>query len=169
MNKNASEKDKQATFDFIEWLFSSDEGKKVMSQDMGFAVPSTAYGDKDQPDNPLTAAARKYETNGVPMVRSFSTLDAWGADVQDALVEYVNQTGKWDAVADAYTNGWAKGVEDLRGHQRCAAGGHHVEWRRAVNRSPPHPRSGDVSSLRPRFPYSAPIRRRPAESRWWIG
>lgn len=108
VNKNASEKDKQATFDFIEWLFSSDEGKKVMSQDMGFAVPSTAYGDKDQPDNPLTAAARKYETNGVPMVRSFSTLDAWGADVQDALVEYVNQTGKWDAVADAYTNGWAK-------------------------------------------------------------
>ncbi|MGE4599340.1 extracellular solute-binding protein, partial [Bifidobacterium longum subsp. longum] len=68
VNKNASEKDKQATFDFIEWLFSSDEGKKVMSQDMGFAVPSTAYGDKDQPDNPLTAAARKYETNGVPMV-----------------------------------------------------------------------------------------------------
>ena len=58
VNKNASEKDKQATFDFIEWLFSSDEGKKVMSQDMGFAVPSTAYGDEDQPDNPLTAAAR---------------------------------------------------------------------------------------------------------------
>ena len=108
MNKNASEKDKQATFDFIEWLFSSDEGKKVMSQDMGFAVPSTAYGDEDQPDNPLTAAARKYETNGVPMVRSFSTLDAWGGEVQDALVEYANQTGDWDAVADAYTNDWAK-------------------------------------------------------------
>lgn len=108
VNKNASEKDKQATFDFIEWLFSSDEGKKVMSQDMGFAVPSTAYGDEDQPDNPLTAAAREYETNGVPMVRSFSTLDAWGEGVQNALVEYANQTGDWDAVADAYTNGWAK-------------------------------------------------------------
>lgn len=106
VNKNASDKDKQATFDFIEWLFSSDEGKKAMSQDMGFAVPSTAYGDDDQPANPLTKAARAYITAGKPSVRSFSTLDAWGQGVLDALVEYVNETADWSKVRDAYVNGW---------------------------------------------------------------
>ena len=105
VNKKASKKDRQATLDFIKWLFSDPKGKKAMAKDMGFAVPSTAYGDEDQPANPLTKAARAYEKKG-KMVRSFSTLDAWGEGVLNALVEYVNGTGDWKKFDDKYVNGW---------------------------------------------------------------
>ena len=34
VNKNASDKDKQATLDFIKWMVTDDEAKKILSQDM---------------------------------------------------------------------------------------------------------------------------------------
>ena len=35
VNKNASDKDKQATLDFIKWMVTDDEAKKILSQRYG--------------------------------------------------------------------------------------------------------------------------------------
>ena len=73
VNKNASDKDKQATLDFIKWMVTDDEAKKILSQDMGFSVPFTTFdGDEFQPDNPLTKIARSYAADGKTEVRSFT-------------------------------------------------------------------------------------------------
>ena len=56
VNKNASDKDKKATEDFIKWMVSDEDAKKILSKDMGFAVPFTTFDSEDfQPDNPLTS------------------------------------------------------------------------------------------------------------------
>ena len=34
MNKNASDKDKKATEDFIKWMVSDEDAKKILSKDM---------------------------------------------------------------------------------------------------------------------------------------
>ena len=108
VNKNASDLDKQATLDFIKWLVTDDEAKKVLSQDMGFSVPFTTFGDDDQPNNPLTTAAKAYAAEGKTEVRSFTVPDQkWQDDIASALIEYAQGTGKWDAVQTAFVDGWS--------------------------------------------------------------
>jgi len=108
VNKNASDLDKQATLDFIKWLVTDDEAKKVLSQDMGFSVPFTTFGDDDQPNNPLTTAAKAYTAEGKTEVRSFTVPDQkWQDDIASALIEYAQGTGKWDTVQTAFVDGWS--------------------------------------------------------------
>ena len=109
VNKNASDKDKQATLDFIKWMVTDDEAKKILSQDMGFSVPFTTFdGDEFQPDNPLTKIARSYAADGRTEVRSFTVPDQqWQDDVAAALIEYAQGTGDWSKVKSAYVDGWA--------------------------------------------------------------
>ena len=107
VNKKSSKKDQQATLDFLKWLVTSDEGKKTLSQDMGFSAPFTSFTPEDQPDNPLTTAALQYQENGVPYVRSFSLPSGTWQDVfTNALLNYSQGTGDWDAVKKAYVDNW---------------------------------------------------------------
>ena len=108
VNKNASEEDKQATLDFIEWMVTNDEAKKILAKDCGFAVPFTTFGEDEQPDNPLTAAARAYTEAGKTELRSFTIPNQqWQDNITNALVEYAQGTGDWATVKDAFVNGWA--------------------------------------------------------------
>ena len=108
VNKNASEKDKKATLDFIKWMVTDDSAKKILSKDMGFSVPFTTFTDKFQPNNPLTAAARAYTDAGKTEVRSFTIPDQqWQDDIAAALVEYAQGTGTWDKVKSAFVDGWS--------------------------------------------------------------
>lgn len=109
VNKNASEQDKQATLDFIEWLVTDDEAKQILAKDCGFSVPFTTFGDDEQPDNPLTVAAKAYTDEGKTEVRSFTIPNQqWQDDIANALIEYAQGTGDWSAVEDAFVNGWAE-------------------------------------------------------------
>ncbi|OZG62823.1 ABC transporter substrate-binding protein [Bifidobacterium lemurum] len=108
VNKNASDLDKQATLDFIEWLVTDEEAQRVLAKDMGFSVPFTTFGDDMQPDNPLTEAARAYAEAGKTEIRSFTVPDQqWQDDIANALVEYAQGTGDWPAVETAFVDGWS--------------------------------------------------------------
>lgn len=107
VNVNATEKDKQATLDFIKWLVSSDEGKETLSKEMGFSVPFTTFGDDNQPDNPLTVAARAYDKEGKPSVRSFTVpSQQWQDNMTNALTDYAQGNGDWSAFEKAFVDGW---------------------------------------------------------------
>lgn len=113
VNKKSSKKDQQATLDFLKWLVTSDEGKKTLSQDMGFSAPFTSFTPEDQPDNPLTTAALQYQENGVPYVRSFSLPSGtWQDGFTNALLYYSQGTGDWDAVKKAYVDNWPSEWQD---------------------------------------------------------
>ena len=107
VNKNASEKDKQATLDFIKWMVSSDEGKQALSKEMGFSVPFTTFGDDDQPKNPLTKIARSYSEDGKQSVTSFPLPSAqWQDDLTSALISYAQGGADWSGFEKAFTEGW---------------------------------------------------------------
>ena len=107
VNKNASEKDKQATLDFIKWMVSNDDAKKILAKDMGFSVPFTTFGDDDQPDNPLVKAAKSWEDKGKKYMRSVDVPDQnWQNGIANALLEYAQGTGEWDGVKSAIVDGW---------------------------------------------------------------
>lgn len=107
VNKNAPKKDQQATLDFIKWMVSSDEGREVMSKEMNFAVPFSTFGEADQPSNPLVTAAKQWAKEGKKPLASTPIPGQQYADgISNALMEYAQGTGKWDAVEKAMTDGW---------------------------------------------------------------
>ena len=108
INKNASDKDKQASLDFIKWIVTSDEGKRILSKECGFAVPFTTFGDEDQPDNPLVAAAKEWTDNkGKKGVYSANIPgQQWMDNIANALVEYTQGTGEWSSVEEAFAGSW---------------------------------------------------------------
>ena len=110
VNKNASQEDIDATISFLDWCITSDEGKKALSQDMGFVTPFSTFTDEYIADNPLLKAANEYIAQGkTPVAWTFTTMpsEQWKDGVGSALLEYAQGTGEWSAVEDAFVGGWA--------------------------------------------------------------
>ena len=109
INDKASDADKKATEDFLSWVITSDTGKKAISQDMGFTTPFKTFDDVKF-DNPLTEAAVEDQKSGKTQVSWNFTMmpsEEWKNKVGQALLEYAQGTGKWDAVKTAFVDGWA--------------------------------------------------------------
>ena len=110
VNKNSSQEDIDATISFIDWCITSDEGKKTLSEDMGFVTPFSTFTDEYVADNPLLKAANEYIAQGkTPVAWTFTTMpsEQWKDGVGSALLEYAQGTGEWSAVEDAFVGGWA--------------------------------------------------------------
>lgn len=113
INDKASDADKKATEDFLSWVITSDTGKKSLSQDMGFTTPFKTF-DGVKSDNPLTEAAVEDQKSGKTQVSWNFTMmpsEEWKNKVGQALLEYAQGTGKWDAVKTAFVDGWASEYE----------------------------------------------------------
>ena len=113
INDKASDADKKATEDFLSWVITSDTGKKAISQDMGFTTPFKTFDDVKF-DNPLTEAAVEDQKSGKTQVSWNFTMmpsEEWKNKVGQALLEYAQGTGKWDAVKTAFMDGWASEYE----------------------------------------------------------
>ena len=81
VNGEADQEDIDATIAFLEWVITSDEGRKSMSQDMGFVVPFDTFTGEYASANPLVA-------------------------VDAALTAYAAGTGDWNGVVTAFVDGW---------------------------------------------------------------
>ena len=113
INDKASDADKKATEYFLSWVITSDTGKKAISQDMGFTTPFKTFDDVKF-DNPLTEAAVEDQKSGTTQVSWNFTMmpsEEWKNKVGQALLEYAQGTGKWDAVKTAFVDGWASEYE----------------------------------------------------------
>ena len=113
INDKASDADKKATKDFLKWVITSNAGKKSLSQDMGFTTPFKTFDDVKF-DNPLTEAAVEDQKSGKTQVSWNFTMmpsEEWKNKVGQALLEYAQGTGKWDAVKTAFVDGWASEYE----------------------------------------------------------
>lgn len=106
VNDNASDDDKAATADFINWCVTSETGTKAMADDMGFVIPfKKAKESKNvfvKIDSELTAAGK------TPVSWNFTTMPSedWKDGVGAALTQYAAGTGDWDAVKKAFVDNW---------------------------------------------------------------
>ena len=109
INDKASDADKKATKDFLKWVITSNTGKKSLSQDMGFTTPFKSFSDVKS-DNPLIQAAQEDQKSGKTQVSWNFTMmpsEEWKNKLGNALLEYAQGTGKWDAVKTAFVDNWA--------------------------------------------------------------
>lgn len=118
INKKSSKEDIDATIKFLDWVISSDEGRKALSEDMGFVTPFTTFTDEYTADNPLIKASNEYIEKGKkPVAWTFTTMpsEEWKNGVGSALLEYAQGTGEWSAVEDAFVGGWATEYQHANG------------------------------------------------------
>ena len=110
VNGTAKQEDIDATLAFLEWVITSDEGRKSMSQDMGFVVPFDTFTGEYASTNPLTQADAALTASGkTPATWAFLTIpsEEWKNGVGSALTAYAAGTGDWNAVVSAFVDGWA--------------------------------------------------------------
>ena len=118
VNSKATAEDQKATLDFLNWVVTSDEGRKSLSQDMGFVTPFSTFSPDYLPSNPLILAASDYIAQGKTSVAwCFTTMPSenWKNGVGSALTAYASGTGSWDDVVKAFVDGWA--TEYAASHQ----------------------------------------------------
>lgn len=63
VNSMATEAEQKAAIDFIEWVYSSDEGKDYVTNKLGFISPFSTFSDDESPTDPLAKEVLSYMNN----------------------------------------------------------------------------------------------------------
>lgn len=108
INAKASEADQKASKDFLNWVVTSDEGIKALSEDMGFTTPFKTF-DKVKSDNPLVEEAVEDSNSGKQQVAWNFTMmpsEEWKNQLGQAMLAYAQGNGSWDDVQKAFVDNW---------------------------------------------------------------
>ncbi len=111
INKKASKQDQQATADFIYWLYSSETGKKYVTEKLGFIAPFDTFADNERPTDPLAVEISNWMAKpGITSVAWNFTLfpsqtfkDNFGA----SLLRYAQGAKSWEDVKASVVKDWA--------------------------------------------------------------
>ncbi len=110
INKNVSKEKQEASLKFLEWLFSSEIGKKYVTEKLGFITPFDTFKEDDQPADPLAKEINRYLTDNsyknIPWVFTAFPSEAFKKDVGSALLDYAQGTKKWDEVEKTVISKW---------------------------------------------------------------
>ncbi len=110
INKNASEEQQKNSLAFLEWLFSSETGKKYVTEKLGFITPFNTFKENELPNDPLAKEISRYmaddSVKNIPWSFTAFPSEAFKKDVGNALLEYVQGTKKWEDVRKIISDKW---------------------------------------------------------------
>lgn len=109
MNKNSSQKDKEATEKFLNYILKDDAARKVMTNEMSFETPFKSYAAAGfQTKNPIHRANDAYAKAGNYDVTFYPLpTQQWVQNLSSSMLEYAQGTGDWNKVESTYVDGWA--------------------------------------------------------------
>lgn len=109
INSKASEEQIKMSADFLDWLFSSETGKRYVKEELKFATPFTTLA-SSQPEDPLAREMARYMNNGeitsVPWVFVGFPSENFKTAFGDALLEYVQGSKDFNYVIETVKNKW---------------------------------------------------------------
>ncbi|MCM1161099.1 MAG: ABC transporter substrate-binding protein [Roseburia sp.] len=112
VNSKASEADQAATIAFLEWLYSSAEGKNHVTNDLGFIAPFNTFEDSEKPTDPLAQEVLRYmeDSSKTSVSWNFTIFpsQSFKDDFGFALGDYCNGSKTWDEVVDTVKTRWAE-------------------------------------------------------------
>lgn len=110
INKNADETQREESLKFLEWLFSSETGKKYVTERLNFITPFNTFSEDELPNDPLAKEISRYmndaSVKNIPWAFSSFPSDAYKKDVGSALLDYVQGEKKWEDVKKVITDKW---------------------------------------------------------------
>ena len=110
INKNVSKEKQEASLKFLEWLFSSETGKKYVTEKLGFITPFTTFTEDEQPRDPLAREITRYMSNtdlrNIPWVFTAFPSEAFKKEVGSSLLDYAQGDKKWEDVEKTVISKW---------------------------------------------------------------
>lgn len=111
INKDKDDNTKAAAKAFLDWLYTSPEGKKMIIEDFKFIPAYKGYEAAElQPKDPLAAAILKYSQEGKTTPWVFMGYPTgWGMDKLGANIQkYVAGEMPWDKLVEEAKTTWAE-------------------------------------------------------------
>ncbi len=110
VNSQATPEKQKLAEDFLYWLYSSDTGKKYVTEKLGFIAPFDTFGETERPTDPLAQEVINWMSKpGVTSVPWNFTVfpnqtfkDQFGAN----LLQYAQDTMSWDDVKANMIKDW---------------------------------------------------------------
>ncbi len=110
INKNVSGEKQKASLDFLDWLFSSETGKKYVTEKLGFITPFNTFKQSETPNDPLAKEINRYlndkETTVVPWIFTAFPSENFKKETGSALLDYVQGTKPWSEVRKTVVEKW---------------------------------------------------------------
>lgn len=110
INKNASEEKRKASLEFLDWLFSSETGKKYVTEKLGFMSPFNTFKVGERPNDPLASEIDRYlkddATETVPWIFTAFPSENFKKEVGSGLLDYVQGQADWDALKKTIIDKW---------------------------------------------------------------
>ncbi len=112
INSKASEEEQKAAADFMYWLYSSEEGKRYVTEELGFIAPFDTFTDKEVPADPLArqvvAWMNRQDTTVVPWNFTLFPSARFKEDFGSSLLKYAQGTKNWEDVVKDMVAGWER-------------------------------------------------------------
>ena len=110
INKNATDEQKKASLEFLDWLFSSNTGKNFVTKKLDFITPFNTFSENELPEDPLAREIVRYMQDGnfttVPWVFTSFPSENFKTEVGNSLLEYAQGTKKWEDVVKTVKDKW---------------------------------------------------------------
>ena len=112
INKNATDEQKKASADFLYWLFSSDAGKKFVTEKLDFITPFETFDETEVPNDPLAKEVVRYmnKENTVTIPWNFTVFPSqnFKEDFGSALLSYAQGKTDFESVKKSVVESWKK-------------------------------------------------------------
>lgn len=112
INAKASEAEQKAAVNFLYWLFSSDTGKKFVTDELGFIAPFDTFGEGETPDDPLAREVNRWmnreDVTNIPWNFTLFPGQHYKDRLGTALLKYAQGTMSWDEVKKLAVEEWKK-------------------------------------------------------------
>lgn len=109
INSKASEEKQKASIAFLEWLFTSETGKKYVTDKLEFITPFDTFDDDERPSDPLARQVIDWMGRDVETIdwtfNAFPNLE-FKNEFGNALLEYMQGSEKWDYVKETVVKSW---------------------------------------------------------------
>lgn len=110
INSKASEAEQQAAADFLYWLYSSEEGKRFVTDELGFIAPFDTFAEDEVPDDPLAREVVRWmnreDIKNIPwnftVFPSQNFKESFGGD----LLKYAQGNMSWNDVKKHAVSVW---------------------------------------------------------------
>ena len=110
INNMVDEASQQASIDFIEWLYSSETGKKYVTEELQFITAFNTFAENETPSNPLARQVSEYinDDSRTSVSWNFTTFpgQTYKDEYADYLLKYVMNEVSWEEVKRFVVDGW---------------------------------------------------------------
>ncbi len=110
INSKADEAEQTAAADFLFWLFSSETGKRYVTEQLNFIAPFDTFDADERPNDPLAKEVLRYlereDLTAIPWQFTIFPGQTFKNDFGAALLQYAQGTRSWSDVKDYVVTRW---------------------------------------------------------------